>query len=127
MIEFGTLLSGSSWQRHEVLCPVGTLIGAVCPGAIPPGIAALLHPKEREFAAGRSGDAVRQWTAGRYCLAAALKAHNVTCPVLAGPSGKPLLPIGITASISHKQSVSVAIATTAFDGIGIDIEHIDDG
>lgn len=120
-------MGGSPWQVHEVLSPAGTLTGAVCPNDVPSGTLALLHPQERQFARGRSGDALRQWVAGRHCLAAALRAHAVAAAVLPGPNGRPVVPPGIAASISHKRSVSVAIATTVFQGVGIDIEHVDDG
>lgn len=105
---------------------MGTLVAGVCPGTVPQEVAALLHTDEQRFVEGRSGDSRRQWIAGRYCLAATLRAHALDGPVLPGPSGRPHLPTGIAASISHKNSVSVAIATTVFEGVGVDLEHVDD-
>ena len=119
-------LARPAWRPQELLCPAGTLVAGVCPGPVPGDVGELLHPSERRFAAGRSGDPLRQWVAGRYCLAIALRAHALNVPVLPGPNGKPLLPAGFAASISHKGPVSVAIATTVFDGIGVDLEHVEE-
>jgi phosphopantetheine--protein transferase-like protein len=64
--------------------------------------------------------------AGRYCLAASLRAYDLSLAVLSAPNGRPALPPGIAASISHKGPISVAIVTTIFQGIGVDLEHVDE-
>lgn len=122
-----TLHSKSTWQPREVHCPIGTVMGADCPGIPPESVLTLLHDEERQIASQRNGDAKRQWVAGRYCLGTALRAHGLSLPVLSGPRGKPLIDAGVAISISHKRAMSVAVATTVFAGVGIDLEHIDGG
>lgn len=102
------------------------MFGAVCPGTVPTAVLLRLHADERRFADSRSGDPRRQWIAGRCCLAAALRAHAIKASVLPRANGRPRMPAGVAGSISHKTSVSVAIATTVFEGIGLDLEHIDE-
>ncbi len=91
-------------------------------------IAATLHPEEQAFAqtlgAGRRGG----WIGGRVALRTALQQLDVRldAPLLATPRGAPLLPDGISGSVSHKRSIAVALVAKASGaGIGVDVEQVD--
>lgn len=70
------------------------------------------------------------WAGGRIALRAALTDLSVGAgPILSTPRGAPLLPTGARGSISHKQTLAIALAarTEADAGawrLGIDIERI---
>jgi 4'-phosphopantetheinyl transferase EntD len=73
------------------------------------------------------------WAGGRIALRAALMDLGVDAgPILSTPRGAPLLPAGARGSISHKDSVAVALAARAEidEGawrLGIDIERVAPG
>ena len=73
------------------------------------------------------------WAGGRLALRAALMDLGVSAgPILSTPRGAPLLPAGVRGSISHKESLVVALAARAeVDGsawrLGIDIERVTPG
>jgi len=116
----------SPWQARLLPSPVGRLVGARRAGAPPGSVVALLHPAERAFAlAHRSTDSRGCWVAGRYCLALALAPLAPRVALLAHESGAPTIPYGAFGSISHKKSMTVAVASTAFDGLGVDLESVD--
>ena len=120
------LIPGRTWVAQVFPNPVTRLVVALCPGEVPNFVVGLLHPEERAFAMERrSGDSFREWVAGRYCLADALRPFAPKSPLLVRQSGAPATPSGVSSSISHKASMTVAIASAEFGGIGIDVDHID--
>ena len=104
----------------------------------------LLHHQERAVAQGMKNPRRREFVAGRLALRSALTSlaspvFSESVPITrAGDGGPPLLPRGLIGSISHKNGLAVAIATTgglpglllpanaahASDGIsiGVDLE-----
>ena len=71
-------------------------------------------------------EAIRQFVAGRYCLRVGLEPLAPRFPILVLDSGAPALPHGLSGSISHKGTIAVAIASADFEGIGIDLERVDE-
>jgi 4'-phosphopantetheinyl transferase EntD len=87
-------------------------------------LAAALRPEERVHA-GALGARRATWIGGRVALRAALDALGVAAgPLLATPRGAPALPQGVAASISHKDTLAVALAARAPGGetLGLDVE-----
>ncbi|MBP9088709.1 MAG: 4'-phosphopantetheinyl transferase superfamily protein [Kofleriaceae bacterium] len=71
-----------------------------------------------------------QFLAGRRCLRRALAALQVVAPpLLVDGRGAPLLPLGVTGSISHKDAQAIALAahhtdaTSAMGRVGVDLER----
>lgn len=71
-----------------------------------------------------------QFLAGRGCLRRALAALQVAAPpLLVDGRGAPLLPLGVTGSISHKDTQAIALAahhtdaTSALGRVGVDLER----
>jgi enterobactin synthetase component D len=99
---------------------------------IPPdgaGVAALaeaaLLTDERAFGETLAPVRRRTWVAGRAALREALARAGLACPspVLADDRGAPRLPASVRGSISHKETIAVALV--APDGgarVGVDIE-----
>ena len=116
----------AAWHPQVLACPVARLVGALCATDVPDSVLGLLHPAEYAYAAGRPGVPFRDWVAGRYCLAEALSPYTFRVPLLVRQSGAPLIPSGMAGSISHKGSMTVAVATREFDGIGVDLEYVDE-
>jgi 4'-phosphopantetheinyl transferase EntD len=86
---------------------------------------AALLPEERAHADGLPEARRATWVGGRLALRAALDALGVTAgPLLATPRGAPALPAGVAGSISHKETLAVALAARAPGGetLGIDVE-----
>ena len=86
-----------------------------------------LHVEEQKFAATLGLPRRATWVAGRAALRQALNRVGVRCgPVLVTDRGAPLLPEGVTGSISHKSLIAVAIvAREPGARIGIDIEALE--
>lgn len=86
---------------------------------------ASLAPEERAFAQALPPRRVFPWVGGRIALrAAAARAGISALPaVLATPRGAPAIPADLAASISHKETIAVALAARA-DGAtrGVDVE-----
>jgi 4'-phosphopantetheinyl transferase EntD len=86
---------------------------------------AQLAPEERA-AVERLGEARRSsWVAGRAALRAALADLGIGAgPLISTPRGAPLVPRDALGSISHKQTLAVALATRLQPdtAIGIDLE-----
>ena len=55
-----------------------------------------------------------------------LSPYTSRVPLLVRPSGAPAIPSGMAGSISHKKSITVAVATSEFDGIGVDLEYVEE-
>jgi len=85
---------------------------------------AALVPEEREAAAALNPVRRRSWVAGRAALRGALARIGKTAPAILGDErGAPRLPDGLTGSISHKESVAVAlVAVEAEARVGVDVE-----
>jgi enterobactin synthetase component D len=95
----------------------------VVPAPIPEHALAKLHPEERVLALSFDGYRQVQFVGGRLALGAALRdLSRPRAAVLADAYGAPVLPDGLTGSVSHKRDLAVAIAAPGRHGLGIDIE-----
>jgi enterobactin synthetase component D / holo-[acyl-carrier protein] synthase len=86
-----------------------------------------LAPEERTFAASLTAVRRRTWVGGRVAMREALTRSGFDAPaVLADSRGAPLLPAGVAGSISHKESLAVALVARGApdDGerLGVDLE-----
>ena len=115
----------SAWHPEVLPCPVARLVGVRCSKEVPDAVLERLHPAEYAYVAMRSGAAHRDWVAGRHCLAAALAPYGERVPMLVRRSGAAVTPSGMAGSISHKGSVTLAVATREFCGVGVDLEYVD--
>jgi enterobactin synthetase component D len=94
------------------------------PAPVPGPALAALHPAERRLALTFEGYRQVQFVGGRLALAAALAAlGRPREAVLADGYGAPVLPDGMTGSVSHKRDLAVAIAAAGSHGLGIDLEE----
>jgi enterobactin synthetase component D len=86
----------------------------------------VLVTDERAFAATLAPLRQRSWVAGRVALRLAVERAGLACPspVLADDRGAPRMPAGLRASVSHKESVAVALVALAQGQarIGVDVE-----
>lgn len=100
---------------------VGLSIGAE---GVDARLAARLHADEAALAATWSEARRRSWTAGRAALRVALDREGLDAPpVLTNERGAPVLPPGISASVSHKEIVAVALAMRGDTArVGVDVE-----
>jgi len=89
-----------------------------------------LHPSERAIARSRPGRRLVEFVAGRRALRAALShlGWRGIEPLLTGPQGRPHVPRGFTASLSHKDGLAFAVAARGGSGrtLGIDCEVVGD-
>jgi enterobactin synthetase component D len=107
--------------------PHGRCVGVRVPSIIDQGDLCLLHEEERAFLGNLSPARKPTWLAGRIALHAALQDIGLDQgPVLATSRGAPELPKNVTASISHKRTLAVALAAPSRDGLslGVDIEPV---
>ncbi len=86
-----------------------------------------LPSEERAFAAGLTAVRRRTWVGGRVALRRALGLAGLDAPaVLADARGAPVFPPGIAGSISHKETLAVALVTGAASHnawrVGVDVE-----
>ena len=90
-----------------------------------------LSAEERALQAPFGDKRARTFAAGRRALRAALSEAGVDVegPILQTPRGAPLVPVGVLASVSHKDELAIAIACVD-DGsgaqLGVDVELFDD-
>jgi 4'-phosphopantetheinyl transferase EntD len=90
-----------------------------------------LLPEEAALAATWGDPRARTFAAGRIALREAMAAVgvDVKAPILRSPRGAPLLPVGVRASVSHKDRIAVAMAAlgdASVDGfVGVDVEELD--
>ena len=87
-------------------------------------------PHEAAAAANFSDVRRKQFLAGRWCLRRAVQALDVVAPpLLVDSRGAPVLPHGLTGSISHKDAHAIALAARCPDPaattwhVGIDLER----
>ena len=97
--------------------------------AIPTPDADLLPKAEMEMAAHiRSEKRRQQFLAGRQAAREALRQLGILepPPILRGPGGEPVWPVGVAGSISHTDSyaVSAACRSSSWRALGIDIESV---
>jgi 4'-phosphopantetheinyl transferase EntD len=87
--------------------------------------ARLLDPQERAFAEGLAPARRRTWVGGRAAARKALEAARIEprgC-ILADDRGAPVFPAGVAGSISHKETLAVALVASRADArIGVDVE-----
>ena len=108
--------------------PLGILAGIHLPPQPDPvseEVLARLHPEECGLAKTFSGFKQVQWVGGRIALHQAMgELDQASEAILVGERGEPLLPAGISASISHKKDLAVALACRQSNGtLGIDLEN----
>jgi enterobactin synthetase component D len=102
-----------------------------CVGVLLPSVEAevdaaaeALAPEERNFASGLAPRRRRTWVGGRVAMHEALaRAGLATGPVLCDARGAPILPPGVTGSITHKETLAAAlVAREPLARIGVDLE-----
>lgn len=95
---------------------------------VPEEVLGRLHPEEAEYARALRGYRQVSFVGGRLALADALATLGVPrVPVLPDERGTPILPDGLTGSISHKRTLAVGLAALAPSHVrvGIDLEDLD--
>ncbi|HEY0840166.1 MAG TPA: 4'-phosphopantetheinyl transferase superfamily protein [Vulgatibacter sp.] len=107
----------------------GELVGIHLPSGLdePPGeVLSRLHPEERAIALGFAGRRRIEFCGGRLALRLASERLGAGAgPVLRGERGEPLLPPGLTASVSHKRGLAAALVARADAGmVGLDLEEL---
>lgn len=108
--------------------PLGDLAAVHLPDGVDPvpeEVLSRLWPEERDHARGLRGRRQIEWVGGRLALhLAAGIGGRVLPPVLPGNRGQPLLPEGVSGSISHKRRVALALVGKGVGTIGIDAEEL---
>jgi 4'-phosphopantetheinyl transferase EntD len=104
----------------------GRCVGVRLPDGDAPGVDAL-PAEEQAFAAKLTVVRRRTWVGGRVALRQALLHAGLEAPaVLADARGAPSLPPGVWGSISHKETLAVALVASATAGratrLGVDVE-----
>lgn len=91
-----------------------------------PSLSFSLLPPEQALITNALPKRIREFALGRSCLRQALcDLQYPTTPILTGKMREPLLPIGVSASITHCEAVCAAVAVqqnTTLQSIGIDCE-----
>ena len=85
-----------------------------------------LHPEEKKYAQALPMRRRPTWVGGRIALREALKGIGAKCEaILPDERGAPVLPHGISGSISHKSDIAVALVSAEKDRmVGVDVEHL---
>jgi len=85
---------------------------------------ASLHPEEARQAVTYADARKRTFAAGRAAMRLALGERGATCgPILSDVRGAPTLPAGVSGSISHKETVAVALVDDVGPWrVGVDVE-----
>jgi enterobactin synthetase component D len=107
--------------------PHGRCVGVRVPGTVERGDVSALPEEECAFLGALAPARKATWLAGRIALHAALRDIGLDRgAVLVTTRGAPELPAGVTASISHKRTLAVALAAPSTDGLslGVDIEPL---
>lgn len=86
----------------------------------------VLSVEEQRLSAKYGAKRLTDFCTGRYCLRFCTSALGYSGEILVGERGMPLLPAGITASVSHSKVLcgAVAATTTNFLSIGMDVETV---
>lgn len=105
----------------------GLLASVNVPADIPPGVWKALHQKERAYAMTLQARRQLSWVAGRASLRAALDHLGISSgPILTHARGRPLLPPGVTGSITHKDGRATALVLESAEcNVGVDLEMLD--
>jgi 4'-phosphopantetheinyl transferase EntD len=115
-----------AWVRRTTF---GLLAAVHLPGdtsAIDADALGQLHDDERLVADTLRGFRKHAWVGGRLAWHEAARALGLSpCPaLLAGAGGEPLAPVGLSASISHKRHLALALVADARLGtLGVDLEE----
>jgi len=111
--------------------PFGRCVGLKLPAAESVEAAAAiskLHPAERQLVDNAGPWRQVTWAGGRLALHGALADLGLDDgPVLRTDRGAPALPPGVSASISHKDRIAVALAAPSDPGgwrVGVDVESV---
>jgi 4'-phosphopantetheinyl transferase EntD len=86
----------------------------------------LLEAERQMLGRGAVARRVAEFAAGRHCARLALRELGIEAgPIPIGERGAPQWPAGVTGSISHGAELAGAVAarTTAYSGLGLDIER----
>jgi len=106
--------------------PHGVIVGRpIDPAVVRDELLSRIHPDEAALAQTWGDLRVRTFVAGRLALREALREIGDTAnvPILRSPRGAPVTSSGVSASISHKDTLAVALATRANVGhVGVDVE-----
>jgi 4'-phosphopantetheinyl transferase EntD len=92
---------------------------------VPEPILTRLHPDEAGVARSLRGFRQVEWTGGRLAWHAAAARLGVSAvPLLSGSEREPLPPSGLSASITHKRDLAIALVGDAARGwVGVDLEN----
>ena len=109
--------------------PFGLLYGVHLPSVELPindEWTAPLHPEEKIYAEDLKAHKMISWVGGRLAIRTAMEPLTQSKKaILTGPYGAPILPQGLTGSISHKKTLAVAMVARSQHGtIGIDLEEL---
>lgn len=112
-----------------VALPHGIAAGVHLPDApnpVPTEILARLHPDERAHATTLGGYRQVQFVGGRLALGELFPELGLRrSPVLTNTHGAPVLPAGVTGSVTHKNDLAIAMIARGSPGLGIDLEETD--
>jgi 4'-phosphopantetheinyl transferase EntD len=78
-----------------------------------------LHPLEIEYGLGRPPSSQKSFWMGRLAMHRLLRQRE--CCILKDAYGRPLMPVGLYGSISHKESTAVALVSETAS-VGVDVE-----
>jgi len=110
--------------------PFGELVGVHLPPGmgdeVPPAVLEALFPEERAYAESVRARRRVEWCGGRLALRLAIERLGVAPrAVPRGERGQPLLPGGLTGSVSHKRRLAAALVARADAGtVGLDLEEL---
>lgn len=93
---------------------------------VPEDVLSRLDDLEREHARSLNGYRQVDWVGGRLALRGALNAMDRrTPPLLVNGHGAPMLPQGLSGSVSHKRTLAVGlVARSRFGRLGVDLEDL---
>lgn len=105
----------------------GVLVGVPLPSGmepVPEQVLMRLAPEEREMARSEKGRRQIEFAGGRLAARAAASELGVEWPaLLSGSEREPMVPAGLTVSITHKADLAIALLAHDGDGrVGIDLE-----
>jgi len=94
------------------------------PEPVPESVVARLHVEEAEFARTLRGYRQVQFVGGRLAIRSALQQLGLaSTPILPNERGAPVLPKGLSGSITHKRDLALAmVARDALGTLGVDLE-----
>ncbi|MGA7457884.1 MAG: 4'-phosphopantetheinyl transferase superfamily protein [Methyloceanibacter sp.] len=107
----------------------GTCVGVhlpVAPSVDPASLLGSLHPEEQAICRSMRGPRLIEWIGARHASRLARAGMpGAGSPTLSGPSGAPEVGGGVKLSISHTETLAVALASTnRGNTIGVDVEAI---